>query len=139
MTLHRYLGVKLIQAEPEEKHGREGYKVVYPDGYVSWSPKETFESAYFELTDMEGSRLHEDDVVRFFDDTSATATTLGDRTTAVLAKTITGFEYCESSACVASENYSEEIGKALALEKVRNQIWQNLGFVLCWALKGIGG
>ena len=25
---------------------REGYKVVYQDGYVSWSPKEVFEEAY---------------------------------------------------------------------------------------------
>ena len=32
---------------------RSGYKVTYPDGYVSWSPKETFEIAYREVTDAE--------------------------------------------------------------------------------------
>ena len=26
-----------------------GYIVMYPDGYVSWSPKEVFENAYREL------------------------------------------------------------------------------------------
>jgi hypothetical protein len=30
----------------------EGYKVVYEDGYESWSPKETFEKAYREVTGL---------------------------------------------------------------------------------------
>lgn len=49
----RYIGTKIIQAEPQvknygptETHGQEGYKVVYSDGYTSWSPKEAFEEAY---------------------------------------------------------------------------------------------
>lgn len=51
----QYIGVKLIQAEPAEQHtctntdcaeGIDGYKVIYPDGYVSWSPKDVFEEAY---------------------------------------------------------------------------------------------
>ena len=54
-----YIGVKLIQAKPAQKHtctttdcaeGIEGYKVVYeqPDGstYESWSPKDVFEESY---------------------------------------------------------------------------------------------
>lgn len=44
-----YIGVKLIKAEPEVKNGEEGYKVEYPDGYVSWSPKAAFEDAYVAL------------------------------------------------------------------------------------------
>lgn len=47
--LENYIGVKIIKAEPQEKDGRPGYKVRYPDGYVSWSPKETFEKAYRKL------------------------------------------------------------------------------------------
>ena len=30
----------------ESEENKEGYKVVYPDGYISWSPKLTFEKAY---------------------------------------------------------------------------------------------
>ena len=48
-----YIGTKVILAEPEEKDGQEGYKVVYPDGYASWSPKDVFETAYREITDSE--------------------------------------------------------------------------------------
>ncbi|TLD84249.1 hypothetical protein [Helicobacter trogontum] len=43
-----YIGIKAIQAEPMEKNGKEGYKVIYKDGYESWSPKEVFEEAYYE-------------------------------------------------------------------------------------------
>lgn len=48
-----YIGSKIIQAEPEVKEGQDGYKVVYPDGYVSWSPKDVFEVAYREVTENE--------------------------------------------------------------------------------------
>jgi hypothetical protein len=41
-----YIGAKIICAEPQEKDGEPGYKVVYPDNYVSWSPKAVFEEAY---------------------------------------------------------------------------------------------
>lgn len=50
----KYIGCKVIEAEPckawkdmgKHKVGEDGYKVIYPDGYESWSPKEVFEKAY---------------------------------------------------------------------------------------------
>lgn len=58
----RYIGVKVINAKPmtrgdyndyrgwtipeNENPADEGYLVVYPDGYESWSPKKVFEEAY---------------------------------------------------------------------------------------------
>lgn len=55
--MEEYIGVKIIKAEPEaalkDYHlhvkGEDGYKVVYPDGYESWSPKKVFEEAYRKL------------------------------------------------------------------------------------------
>lgn len=43
-----YVGSKIIQAAPADhpKTGEEGYDVVYPDGYRSWSPRRAFETAY---------------------------------------------------------------------------------------------
>ncbi len=43
-----YIGLKAVKAEPQTKDGKDGYKVVYKDGYESWSPKETFDEAYHE-------------------------------------------------------------------------------------------
>lgn len=51
----QYLGIKLVYAKPRPANeqdrrgihpiGAEGYEIIYPDGYSSWSPKETFEKA----------------------------------------------------------------------------------------------
>ncbi len=71
--MKEYSGAKILQAEPMTSAGfkvdqgessgapegsnpqpsRPGYKVRYPDGYVSWSPKEVFEIAYREVTRAE--------------------------------------------------------------------------------------
>lgn len=54
--MKQYIGTKIIQAEPMKRGGvdgiKEGYKVVYPDGYESWSPKDVFEAAYRETSGM---------------------------------------------------------------------------------------
>lgn len=52
--MKKYLGVKLIEAESGiEPHGhKEGYKVQYEDGYISWSPKDVFEKAYRSIDGM---------------------------------------------------------------------------------------
>ncbi len=47
--MKNYIGVKIVKADPQNKNGRPGYRVKYPDGYESWSPKEVFEKAYREL------------------------------------------------------------------------------------------
>lgn len=50
--MRKYIGTKIVHAEPATRvetadcSVREGYKVVYPDGYESWSPKDVFEEAY---------------------------------------------------------------------------------------------
>lgn len=48
--MESYIGAKIILAEPQEKEGKEGYRVVYPDNYVSWSPKSVFEQAYRKIS-----------------------------------------------------------------------------------------
>lgn len=47
--MKNYIGVKIVKAEPQTNDGKAGYKIVYPDGYVSWSPQDVFEKAYREL------------------------------------------------------------------------------------------
>ena len=58
--MEKYLGVKVINAEPmtakdfsdltgKVQPGEGGYKVVYEDGYTSWSTKDVFEKAYRKL------------------------------------------------------------------------------------------
>lgn len=49
----KYIGTKIVKAEPMEKDGKPGYKVQYKDGYVSWSPANAFDEAYKPLADMD--------------------------------------------------------------------------------------
>lgn len=55
-----YIGCKIVRAFPmnetsiePNKEARPGYKVIYPDGYESWSPAEVFEEAYREVSEKE--------------------------------------------------------------------------------------
>ena len=49
--MRTYIGTKVVAAAPQEKDGKEGYAVFYPDGYTSWSPKDVFEEAYRVIND----------------------------------------------------------------------------------------
>ncbi len=57
--MKKYIGIKYVHAEPAKaqkdygahKAGEDGYKVVYEDGYESWSPKDVFEKAYKEIVE----------------------------------------------------------------------------------------
>ena len=44
--MKKFIGTKIIHAEPQVKDGVDGYKVVYSDNYTSWSPKDVFEEVY---------------------------------------------------------------------------------------------
>lgn len=74
--MEAYIGTKIVKAESMEHHAavlagfargtpviegdghsEAGYKVVYEDGYTSWSPKETFERAYRRVTAAEQALL----------------------------------------------------------------------------------
>lgn len=48
--MHTFIGTKQIQAEPQERDGKPGYRVRYADGYESWSPAAEFEKAYQSVT-----------------------------------------------------------------------------------------
>lgn len=52
--MEKYIGTKIIEAEPMCKDGINGYKVIYnnPNNtkYESWSPKDVFEESYIELS-----------------------------------------------------------------------------------------
>jgi len=64
--------------------------------------------------------------------------TMGGKTTVVQATLVNGFILTESSACVDPVNYSEELGAEICIDRIKNQIWFLLGFLLQSALYGFG-
>lgn len=144
------IGIKMIELNPMlagaaqykgyktngHEGNDEGYEVIYPDGYKSWCPKEVADKAYFKLNENnDGSKIDEVDVDNFLK--SHVTSTLGPKTTVVLATTITGFDMVNASACVDPKNYSQELGEKYAIETIKSNLWSYLGFVLQWAKNGI--
>lgn len=137
--MDKYIDTKIIAAERQMHDSKEGYKVVYPDGYESWSPKDAFEKAYLKIipnrtlkSSVSISQQMVDDFIQ-----SINVDTLGTKTTVVQTILVNGFEITETCACVDPDNYSEEIGKEICLDKIKDMIWAYLGFLLQTGVNGI--
>lgn len=130
-----YIGVKRVYAERHTKGDKPGYKVIYEDGYESWSPKDVFEAAYFPIE--EDNRLSPDDIDAFLNAGSIGVEKRGDKSTLVEVTFPTGWRDYEVSSCVDPANYDEELGKKYALENIKRRLWNSLGFVLQWAHSGL--
>lgn len=156
--MKQYIGTKLIEAEPAPKvNGKvhpigwpvpvdatveEGYKVRYPDGYESWSPRDVFERAYLPLTPNpelkpDQPSISEEMVNDFID--KVEVQTMGEKTTVVRAVLKNGFEMVSASSCVSPDNYSEEMGKEICLDHIKSEVWRLLGFLLQTAVGGVRG
>lgn len=157
--MKQYIGTKLIEAEkayrvdgktvvlpdngvPCGSKIERGYKVRYADGYESWSPQGVFESAYLPL-EVNGMlktaapSISAEMVERFIDHHEAV--TMGGKTTVVRAVLKNGFEIVESSSCVSAENYDEKLGEEICMKRIRNKVWELLGFLLQTAVGGVSG
>lgn len=157
--MKKYIGTKLIEAEkayrvdgkvvalaenkvPRGYKVERGYKVRYADGYESFSPQGVFESAYLPL-EVNGMlktaapSISAEMVERFIDHHETV--TMGGKTTVVRAVLKNGFEIVESSSCVSAENYDEKLGEEICMKRIRNKIWELLGFLLQTAVGGVNG
>lgn len=158
LKMNKYIGTKLIEAQPAFKldgniydvEGNEkmledqeciefGYKVKYPDGYISWSPKDVFEKAYLKVQDnpelISGVSIGEQMVNEFISYTETS--TIGYKTTMVRCVLRNGFEIIETSGCVDAKNYDKNIGYDVCMKKIKDKIWYLLGFLLQTAWHGI--
>lgn len=154
--MDKYIGFKMIQATPmgrkayedevrtkrgasylvnsfSEEPDRPGYKVVYPDGYESWSPKDVFEKAYMQVGDK--NTITQDNVDNFIKEMEIL--TIGDKTTLVTVELVNGFVITESSSCVDPANYDENMDADICLKKIEDKIWGHLGFLLQTAKEGV--
>lgn len=160
--MKKYIGTKLIEAERAFKIGDKvysnengeidkvllgegevavmGYKVRYADGYESFSPKAVFEKAYMPLEPnkklkTDAPSISQKMVDDFIDEIHVS--TLGEKTAVVRVVLVNGFEIVESSSCVSKENYDQNLGRDICMEKIKGKIWYLLGFLLQTAVGGI--
>lgn len=148
--MKKYLGVKLIEAQPmthgeyaKLKYGEnnsinttefskqnvtsEGYMVKYDNDYISWSPKDVFEKAYYRLM-KDNNTICQTDVDLFIKDVKSIKQ--GEKTTVTTVTLINGFEIIEASSCVDPDNFDMQLGEQICLGKIKDKIWNLLGFLL---------
>jgi hypothetical protein len=147
--MKKYIGFKMVDAKPRnlreycefikapipegDNPEREGYLVCYSDEYMSWSPKDVFEKAYFEVSPNNTiTQANIDSFIKNVD-----VKTIGEKTTFVHVTLINGFELTESSSCVDPANYDEKMGAEICLERIKNKMWELLGFLLQTAKNGV--
>lgn len=134
MEKQTYLGVKRVEAYPEDRDGKPGYAVIYPDGYKSWSPKDVFEAAYFPIKD--GRFIQDDDIQAFID---ASKVDIQVNPGQVMAKIIypTGFADAEATASSDVERFDERLAAVGCMHKIRERLWDYMVFVMSWASDGL--
>ncbi|WP_458406672.1 Gp49 family protein [Anaerotignum sp.] len=124
---------------PNGEKTEYGYKIGFDNGVENFCNKEEFEK-FFLLLDTNknlktekpsiSERMVDHFIARFY------SATVGDKTTMVRAVLVNGFEIVESSSCVSPENYDEEIGKEICIGKIKDKVWELLGFLLATAVNG---
>ena len=145
----QFIEVRLVEAEPAVKVGgkvwasseqvppgwinESGYLVTNPNGWRTFRNKYLFESSHIRVTPNKELRTSAPSVSQEMVDQFITETwtqTEGDRTTIVRARLRNGFEIVESSSCVSPENYDEDLGEQICMEKIKDKVWMLLGFLL---------
>lgn len=134
MNGHRsFIGTQKIQAWPAHKNALSGYAVQNHGGCESWLPKEVFESTYLELADP--TKITEDMVDAFIG--RIEVHTFAPKTTVVKAILVNGYTIVESASCVDPINYDERLGTDICTKKIKDKVWELLGFLLQTAQNGI--
>jgi hypothetical protein len=54
--------------------------------------------------------------------------TIWDKCTLVACRLPNGFIITESSACVDSDNYDEDLGVRICMERIENKVWELEGY-----------
>lgn len=152
--MKKYIGVKIVEAgtmnlgdynksrgwkiPEDEDPERDGYRVVYKDGYVSWCPEEMFEDQNFSIVGK-NNKVDQEDVdsmISRVEVTTIHTPGISPVTTLVQCVLVNGFVITESSACVDPANYDEKIGADICMSKIKDKIWFLLGFLLQSAVYG---
>jgi len=135
-----YISCEIVSAEKAPIHD-EVFLVDYEDGCVRGVKQEHFEKFFIPIdpnpelvkSEISVSQKMVDEFIAFDE-----VQTMGEATTVVRCVLRNGFVIVESSSCVDPANYSEEMGAQICRERIKNKVWELLGFLLATAKNGMG-
>lgn len=76
------------------------------------------------------------DIDKLIQESQIQVKTVFGKCTVVAVQLKNGFVIVESSACVDPMNYSEAMGTAICMERIKNKLWEMEGYKLQCELKG---
>lgn len=137
----KFLSVTTIEAEPVTKlewqtfnkmeiteENEDGYLVEH-NGVRSWIPKKLMEKQCIKL--YGDNRITQKNVDEFIQDSFVDTEFIGGKpVTKVDVILKNGMILSEATTCVDPYNYNEEVGEEICLERLKNDIWFGLGFML---------
>ena len=133
MTRLEYCNSRGWAIPVDESADEKVFKVIYPDGYISMCPKETFLKTSYEI---ENNSITQKLVNSFVKNTEVTTERIfGKLNTFLKYELVNGFTGIEATSCVDEKNYSQEIGEEILLNRLYDKIWFGLGFALGMANK----
>lgn len=75
-------------------------------------------------------RITQEQIEEIIEDSCIESTTVFDKCTIVSCKLPNGFVIVESSACVSPDNYDEEVGFDICMDRIADKIWELEGYKL---------
>jgi hypothetical protein len=77
-----------------------------------------------ERVDVEIPTITEEYIAEIMENSEFEVCTMFDKCTVVSCKLPNGFVIVESSACVSPENYNEELGTEICIDKITDRVWE---------------
>lgn len=94
------------------------------------SIEENIEEKYSILSEVIPNSVTYEMIDDIINESDIVVSTVFDKCTVVSCKLPNGFIITESSACVDSENYDEEIGIKICMDKIIDKVWELEGYLL---------
>lgn len=144
--MQKFIGVGFVDAKPMTRGEYNEYRgwtlpadedpmdagclVRYASGYESWCPTAKFIKQYTPFTNP--NSVSQEDVDNFIGSYAVNNIQVGGvtKTTMVTAILVNGFVIHETSTCVDPENYDERVGAEICVNKIKEKVWDYLGFLL---------
>lgn len=130
--MSKYLHICVIDSTEIPVNDQEFYRVNPYDVQKIVFDEKRFQETFLKVGDF--NSVTQEMVDKFI--VSVDVTTVGKKTTLVRATLLNGFEIVESSSCVDKKHYKECIGMEECMKKIKDRVWDYLGFMLCSAING---
>lgn len=79
---------------------------------------------------MSKNTVTQEQIEELFQSSNVHKQTIWNKCTVVACQLPKGFIIVESSSCVDPENYDEEIGESICVERIKNKLWELEGYKL---------